>query len=184
MIDVTAVRRLLEAFDPGSHAHDLDSLAQTIALITDQADPFDRTYYDPGHITASAIVLSPDGESVVLVSHTRVGLWIQPGGHVEHDDSTLVDAARREVKEETGITLPKTKSPSLVRVDVHEIPPFKNEPSHLHHDMTFGFRTDTRQIDTCGDSEWGWCEVFDLTQWNVEPALQKSIRRAQALHPQ
>jgi len=184
VIDVTAVRRLLEAFDPGSHAHEVDGLAQTIALITDKADPFNRTDYDPGHITASAIVLSPDGESVVLVSHTRVGLWIQPGGHVEHDDSTLADAARREVEEETGIILPKTNSPSLVRVDVHEIPPFQSEPSHLHHDMTFGFRTHVRQIDTRGDSEWAWCEVLDLGRWNVEPALQKSIRRIQTPHAQ
>jgi 8-oxo-dGTP pyrophosphatase MutT (NUDIX family) len=182
MIDLTAVRRLLEAFDPGPHAHDVDGPAQTIALITDKADPFDRTDYDPGHITASAIVLSPDGESVVLVNHARVGLWIQPGGHVEPDDSTLVDAARREVEEETGIILPQTKSPSLVRVDVHEIPPFKNEPCHLHHDLTFGFQTDVRQTDIGGDSEWAWCEVPDLGRWNVDPALQKSIRRVQTLH--
>ncbi len=184
MIDLKAVGSLLEAFRPGPHAHDVDSLAQTLALITDKTDPFDRTDYDPGHITASAIVLSPDGESVVLVNHVRVGLWIQPGGHVEPDDATLVDAARREVEEETGITLPRTKSPSLVRVDVHEIPPFKNEPRHLHHDLTFGFRTDVRQIDTHGDSEWAWCEVPDLGRWNVEPALQRGIRRVQTLHPQ
>jgi len=101
MIDLTAVGSLLEAFDPGPHAHDVNSLAQTLALITDKTDPFDRSDYDPGHITASAIVLSPDGESVVLVNHVRVGLWIQPGGHVEPDDATLVDAARREVEEVT-----------------------------------------------------------------------------------
>jgi len=184
MIDLTAVRRLLETFDPGPHAHDVDSLAQTLALITNKADPFDRTDYDPGHITASAIVLSPDGKSVALVNHARVGMWIQPGGHVEPDDSTLVDAARREVEEETGITLPQMRSPSLVRVDVHEIPPFKHEPSHLHHDLTFGFRTDARQINTRGDSEWAWCEVSDLGRWNVDPALQKLIRRAQTLHQQ
>ncbi len=63
MIDTTAVGSLLEAFRPGPHAHDADSLAQTLALITDKTDPFDRTDYDPGHITASAIVLSPDGKS-------------------------------------------------------------------------------------------------------------------------
>ena len=181
MIDLTEVERLLEEFVPGPHAHDRDSLAQTIELLTEKVNPFDRTDYDPGHITASAIVLSPDGASVVLVNHVRVGRWIQPGGHVEPDDPTLEQAARREVGEETGLTLPAIASPSLVRVDVHEIPAFKNEPGHLHHDLTFGFRADVRETDTRGDSEWRWCAVTDLARYDVEPALRRSIRHVRTL---
>ena len=181
MIDLMEVRRLLDGFDPGPHARGGENLTQTIALLTDKADPFDRTDYDPGHITASAIVMSPDGASVLLVNHVRVGLWIQPGGHVESGDATLVDAARREVTEETGITLPRMTTPPLVRVDVHEIPPFKNEPRHLHHDLTFRFHSDVKRTDVRGDSEWTWCEITDLGRRSVEPALQRSIRRARSL---
>ncbi len=56
----------------------------------------------PSHVTASAAVLSPDGLLTCLVLHRRLGLWVQPGGHLEADDMTLPLAAAREVEEETG----------------------------------------------------------------------------------
>ena len=58
----------------------------------------------PAHVTSSAIVLSPDGRRTCLVLHGRIGLWVQPGGHLEQGDMTLSVAAAREVEEETGLT--------------------------------------------------------------------------------
>lgn len=66
------------------------------ALLTRQAAP--------SHVTASAIVLSPDIRHTCLVLHGRIGRWVQPGGHLEPDDMTLASAAAREVEEETGLT--------------------------------------------------------------------------------
>jgi 8-oxo-dGTP pyrophosphatase MutT (NUDIX family) len=57
----------------------------------------------PSHLTASAIILSPDGEQTCLVLHPRVGAWVQPGGHLEEPDATVAGAAAREVLEETGL---------------------------------------------------------------------------------
>jgi 8-oxo-dGTP pyrophosphatase MutT (NUDIX family) len=57
----------------------------------------------PSHITSSAIVLTPDGRRTCLVLHGRIGLWVQPGGHLEAGDVTLAGAAAREVAEETGL---------------------------------------------------------------------------------
>ncbi|WP_432012028.1 NUDIX domain-containing protein [Streptomyces cucumeris] len=56
--------------------------------------------------TARAILL--DGEPdprMVLIKRTKPGLapyWITPGGGVEPEDSTVVDALHREVDEELG----------------------------------------------------------------------------------
>jgi len=58
----------------------------------------------PSHVTASAVVLSPDGRLTCLVLHGRLRVWVQPGGHLEPDDMTLPLAAAREVEEETGLT--------------------------------------------------------------------------------
>jgi 8-oxo-dGTP pyrophosphatase MutT (NUDIX family)/NTP pyrophosphatase (non-canonical NTP hydrolase) len=54
------------------------------------------------HWTASAIVLHPTEDKVLLVDHVKSGLLLYPGGHVEPGE-TLAEAAIREVREETGI---------------------------------------------------------------------------------
>jgi 8-oxo-dGTP pyrophosphatase MutT (NUDIX family) len=67
-----------------------------VGLLTRQAAP--------SHVTASAVVLSPDGALTCLVLHRRLRVWVQPGGHLEPEDMTLPLAAAREVEEETGLT--------------------------------------------------------------------------------
>jgi 8-oxo-dGTP pyrophosphatase MutT (NUDIX family) len=59
---------------------------------------------EPAHVTASGIVLTPDGERTCLVLHPRAKAWVQPGGHLEPVDATVADAVAREVFEETGLT--------------------------------------------------------------------------------
>ena len=183
-LSANTVLALLYAFDPGDHPDDLASLEQTIALLRRGGDPFDRRRYGPGHITASAVVLSPALEDVVLVNHRRVGGWVQPGGHVEPADADLPNAARREVLEETGLELsPRTDPPvvplvPLVRVDVHEIPPAQGEPHHRHHDITFAFCVSSSSPTTSGDSEWTWSPVDELERFTVDASLGRSIERA------
>ena len=62
-----------------------------------------RKVHRPDHVTASAVVLEPAGTHALLVLHRKVGLWLQPGGHVDDDDTSLATAALREATEETGV---------------------------------------------------------------------------------
>ena len=57
----------------------------------------------PVHVTASAVVLDPGAEHTCLVLHGRLGVWVQPGGHLEPSDLSVAAAAGREVAEETGL---------------------------------------------------------------------------------
>lgn len=56
------------------------------------------------HFCVSVYVYNENEQKVLLVKHKKMGLWVQPGGHVEKDES-MEEAAVREVFEETGLTV-------------------------------------------------------------------------------
>jgi 8-oxo-dGTP pyrophosphatase MutT (NUDIX family) len=89
----------------------------------------------PGHVTASAIVLSSDRRHVLLTLHRRVGRWVQVGGHCEPGDGTVAAAALREATEESGIGgLTIVGGP--VHLDVHPITCSLGVPTR-HFDVRF-----------------------------------------------
>lgn len=87
----------------------------------------------PDHVTASALVMSADGDRVVLVLHPKFGRWLQTGGHCEDDDTSLAEAARREATEETGID-GLVIDPEPVLLSRH---PVRCHPDGHHLDVQF-----------------------------------------------
>lgn len=75
-----------------------------------------------GHITASALVIDPSRERVLLTLHKKLRMWLQMGGHCEPGDSTLADAALREGTEESGIAGLDLLPGGPVRLDRHHTP--------------------------------------------------------------
>ena len=74
----------------------------------------------PAHLTASCLVISPDGGHVLLTHHRRAQQWFQFGGHLEVDDASLYAAASREGREESGIAS-LTPEPAIVQLDRHDL---------------------------------------------------------------
>jgi 8-oxo-dGTP diphosphatase len=75
------------------------------------------------HWTASAVVLHPETDKVLLIDHVKSGYWLFPGGHVCPGE-TLAEAAVREVHEETGIDVQIITGPLPVYhpVVTHPVP--------------------------------------------------------------
>lgn len=115
---------------------------------------------EPGHITASAVVLSSSGSEVLLTLHPRVGAWLQLGGHCEPSDATLADAALREATEESGIA-GLAISPVPVHVDVHPITCSLGVPTR-HFDVRFAVRAPADAKPVRSD------ESLDLRWWPVD----------------
>jgi dehydro coenzyme F420 reductase / coenzyme F420-0:L-glutamate ligase / coenzyme F420-1:gamma-L-glutamate ligase len=89
----------------------------------------------PGHLTASALVLDPSQSAVLLTLHPRVGMWVQVGGHCEPGDHTLLDAAAREAREESGIGS-LSFDPAPLTLDVHPVTCSLGVPTR-HFDVQF-----------------------------------------------
>ena len=89
----------------------------------------------PGHLTASALVIDASRRSLLLTLHPRAGMWVQVGGHCEPGDHTLLDAAAREAREESGIGA-LSFDPAPLGLDVHPITCSLGVPTR-HFDVRF-----------------------------------------------
>jgi 8-oxo-dGTP pyrophosphatase MutT (NUDIX family) len=156
-------------------------------LVARSPDPFSRRTYDPGHITASAFVLSPERSELLLVFHGKLAKWLQPGGHVDPSDADVVAAAEREVREETGVVLLEAGPAILFDLDVHPIPERWNEPAHEHFDvrsLRVAAHRATAAASDALDARWFAFDEIDAaaTDASVTRALAK-IRRGEGLRP-
>jgi 8-oxo-dGTP pyrophosphatase MutT (NUDIX family) len=118
----------LEARRPGDE-REVEARRRVLAFLGTAPRPFDQGA-GPEHVTASAVVAGPRG--TVLHVHKLLGIWLQPGGHVEAGEAPW-EAARREAQEETGLTLaPPPGGPRLLHVDVHS-----GARGHVHLDLRY-----------------------------------------------
>ena len=116
------------------------------------------------HVTAGALLLRGDTE-VLLVEHRAYQLLLQPGGHLEPEETTLIGAALRELTEETGIdprvVTPTSQHPSYVEYGQVPARPEIGEPAHFHLDFGYSFVT-SGEIGRIQESEVGGADWYPL----------------------
>ncbi|MFD5253289.1 NUDIX hydrolase [Streptomyces bobili] len=170
------VRNTLDAY-LAQHPDEKDRLSVLSEVLDEAGDSITSRNEYSGHVTAGAVLLRPDGR-VLQIEHKALGIWLFPGGHVEHSDTTLVDAALRELAEETGIDPGRVWFDSGIPldIDVHPIPanPAKDEDAHQHFDFRFLLRTGATGIELQQE------EVTDYT-WKFAGALTAERLRNRVL---
>ncbi|MDA3649919.1 NUDIX hydrolase [Saccharopolyspora indica] len=137
-----------------------EALRHAFLTLLDARDDACLRASEPGHLTASAVVLDAAGENVLLTLHPRVGMWLQLGGHCEAEDTTLAGAALREATEESGVD-GLVVDPDPVHLDVHPITCSLGKPTR-HFDVRFLVRTPEGAQPVRSD------ESLDLRWWPVD----------------
>jgi 8-oxo-dGTP pyrophosphatase MutT (NUDIX family) len=183
-VDPVPSRRQLRDLLAAHSACDADErshLTRMLALLDRPGDPFMRAHFEPGHFTASAFVIAPDGGALLLIQHPKLRRWLQPGGHVEADDADLLAAARREIEEEVGLRDLTLVAEGLFDLDVHRIPALGSEPPHEHFDVRFAFRAPDRHLRVGADTEAKVARWFTLSEIEAGASDNSVLRAARKL---
>ncbi|MDT0345351.1 NUDIX hydrolase [Streptomyces litchfieldiae] len=164
-----------------AHPDEKRELGPVLDLLDAGADLTSRKEFR-GHATAGAILADPDGR-VLHIHHLALDRWLLPGGHLEADDSRLVDAARRELTEETGIPVSVVvpAGPRPLHIDVHPIPAndAKGEPEHQHVDFRFLFRTtsaDVGELQTEEVTAAAWRDAGTIADETLRSRVMQALR--------
>ena len=178
------LRKLLDAYRE-HHPDETDCVDRIRGLVDGHANCFERSCL-PGHITASSWIVSHDHSQVLLTHHRKLGLWLQLGGHADGETKVL-DVALREAREESGMQnfrVVKSNASELpFDVDVHEIPPHKNDPAHEHHDIRYLLVAEPGQplVMSSESKDLRWFPVEEIPSIAADESIVRMHRKARAL---
>ena len=145
------------------------------------------------HLTASAWVVSPDRQQVLMAYHNLYDSWAWLGGHAD-GEWNLQKVAIREVEEESGLSqvTPLQEAPvslEILTVNGH----WKRGTyvaSHLHLNVTYLMEADPRKpirkkLDE--NSAVAWIPVEEIGEKSTEPWFVEHIystlcKKALTLH--
>ncbi|NVK29732.1 MAG: NUDIX hydrolase [Gammaproteobacteria bacterium] len=137
-----------------------------------------RSHFEPGHLTASAWITNPEKTHVVLLLHGKLGIWVQPGGHIEPEDANLLQAALREATEETGLSELSLGQAAIFDVDIHDIPARKDEPAHQHLDVRYWFTTTMSTLTISDESSaLGWVPLADVDKMQADESVMRMVAK-------
>ena len=130
------------------------------------------------HFTATTFVVFQN--KTLLHLHRSLKMWLPPGGHIDRDELPH-EAALREVKEETGLSVSLIhKEPTIHSQNAKEIPGPRHllleniNPFHQHIDMIYYAKADSfdARPDEGESIELRWFTAEGLNGDNIEDDIR------------
>ncbi len=172
--DLALAQRAIAAYRPSGRAQ-LEMRRRMLRFI----DAFPTSAHlrscEPGHLTASALLIAIDSGRVLLTQHRKLQRWLQLGGHCD-GDANLAAVALREASEESGLT-GLTIDPRIVDLDIHPIPARRDEPEHLHYDCRFLVYATSAQKPSRNDEsdDLRWLDVVQAESLTDDPSVRRLL---------
>ncbi len=150
---------------------------------------------ETAHFSASAWVVNPDRNRVLMIYHNIYRSWAWPGGHADGEEDLLA-VAMREVREETGIVELKSAHDGLFSLEILPVEPHMKRgafvSAHLHLNLTYLLEApDAQALCIKPDENSGvrWFALDAAIEACSEPAmrivyqkLNKKLRREESKH--
>ena len=178
---IDIIKQILDTYADVYPGESISSIRSFVNSTSTGAELYDRKNFK-GHITASALVFD-NHFRLLVISHAVFHKFLPPGGHVELNDTSLLNSALRETKEETNLQAEDvTPLPAIAEkqdfpfdINSHDIPvhPSKKEPAHIHHDFRYLFRykgTGSIVADPEETNGFQWIPPDDLTRIGIPGA--------------
>ena len=133
------------------------------------------------HLTASAWVVSPDRERVLMAYHNLYNSWAWLGGHAD-ENWDLAAVAEKEAREESGIATLRRLSDNPISLEILNVSGHEKKgkyvSSHLHLNLTYLFEGDpgeSLQVKPDENSRVGWIAVSEIAEKSTEPWFVQRI---------
>ena len=181
------LRKDIMAFQPFNEQETLDK-EQILFWLDQGKDVFTRENRT-AHLTASAWVVSPDRQHVLMAWHNLYQSWAWLGGHADGEENLLA-VAQKELFEESGLSNARPVSDSIFSLEVLTVSGHEKRgqyvSSHLHLNVTYLFEADMNaalSVKPDENSAVGWIRIAELQDkvsepWMLERIYTKLCRKA------
>ena len=127
------------------------------------------------HLTASAWVVNPERNKVLMAYHNLYNSWAWLGGHAD-GNYDLAAVAEKEAREESGLEEVRLVSDDILSLEVLTVDGHEKKgkyvPSHLHLNCTYLLEADPNApicIKEDENSQVGWIDFDDIVNKSTEP---------------
>lgn len=148
------------------------------ALVTLPA-PFSRLSRT-AHFSASAWIVNPARDRVLMVYHNLYDSWSWTGGHAD-GETDLLAVALREAKEETGLETIRPLREDIFSLEVLNVEGHEKcgryVPSHLHLNVTYLLEADDTQPLRVKPDENSGVRWFTLAESLEKPSEKWMVER-------
>ena len=171
--------RAIEAYIPWNDQEARDK-EETLRRLKSGEALLDRSNTS-AHMTASAWVVSPDRQKVLMAYHNLYDSWAWLGGHAD-GDADMLAVALKEVREESGLKNVRPLTEDIFSLEILAVAGHEKKgqfvSSHLHLNVTYLLEADPTQPVRCKEDEnqaVGWFTPEGAIAASKEPWFQERV---------